>query len=248
MRAIYFWLLFAIVAPVPATAQEDIETDRPDQTETTAIVPKGFFQMETGFMHEGGKTEDMILLPTALHKYGITNRFEIRLQTDFTQEADKSGNAYGLNPVLIGTKFNILKNKGLQPEISFIAMALLPRLASKEFQANHVAPQLKLLFENKVTDYLDIDYNLDTEWDGNSSRPQFEITFAPQFEFSKKLKGFIEGFSYLQNHRTADHWVDTGFMFLLTCNIQLDIAGGYELTSHNNYHDFFETVGISFRI
>lgn len=38
-----------ISASIYAQEIEPIQADRPDQTETPAIVPKGMFQVETGF-------------------------------------------------------------------------------------------------------------------------------------------------------------------------------------------------------
>ena len=35
-----------------AAAQQSIETDRPDQTEATSIVPIRFLQLESGFLFE----------------------------------------------------------------------------------------------------------------------------------------------------------------------------------------------------
>lgn len=155
-------LLFGLfLLPLTISAQEEIETDRPDQTETTAIVPKGFFQMETGFMHEKSKDDgDIVTLPTVLYKYGISKRLELRLQTDFTKN-EEQGISYGFEPLIIGAKLNIITGSGIVPETSLITMLLIPKLASKELQVNHVAPQIKLLFENKITDYIDLDYNLD---------------------------------------------------------------------------------------
>ena len=66
-----------------ASAQmEKIDTDRPDQTESPAITPKKWIQLEMGFtMQQNNKTEKEFLLPTLLSKYGISKKVEFRLIT-----------------------------------------------------------------------------------------------------------------------------------------------------------------------
>ncbi len=46
-----------------------IQTDRPDQTETPAIVPVNHFQLESGFNYEQiNKGESKLVIPTLLWK------------------------------------------------------------------------------------------------------------------------------------------------------------------------------------
>ena len=48
---------------------EPIQTDRPDQTETPAIVPKGMFQVETGFsFQKNDVNSNTNTLPSTLWK------------------------------------------------------------------------------------------------------------------------------------------------------------------------------------
>jgi hypothetical protein len=51
MKALSFKAFF-LMLPVLNFAQEQIETDRPDQTESPATVPHRYLQAETGFMYE----------------------------------------------------------------------------------------------------------------------------------------------------------------------------------------------------
>ena len=46
---LFFLLVFSVVAPAQVAP---IQADRPDQTETPAIVPKGMFQVESGFGYQ----------------------------------------------------------------------------------------------------------------------------------------------------------------------------------------------------
>lgn len=79
------YLLIALFIGAAASAQdstavEAIQTDRPDQTETPALVPRGMFQMENGFSFEdAGNGNESIVAPSSLLKYGLNDNFELRL-------------------------------------------------------------------------------------------------------------------------------------------------------------------------
>lgn len=242
-------LLSLLLLPAAAFAQDEIETDRPDQTETVAIVPKGHFQMENGFQHtQSEKGASDLILPTSLSKFGISDRLEVRLITNLIYNRVADSIATGLEPIVVGMKVNLWKQKGLLPEFSLIAQAQLPKVASKSLQTKHVAPEIQLLFENTITDDIEIGYNFDAQWDGISTNPVYEYTFSPSYKFTDQLKGYIESFGYLPPNQHANHWVDGGFIFLINKNVQIDIAGAFELSSHQHFHQYYETLGFSFRI
>ena len=52
MKTYFTFLAFFLVYQITAQSNEPIQADRPDQTETPAIVPKGMFQVETGFTYQ----------------------------------------------------------------------------------------------------------------------------------------------------------------------------------------------------
>ena len=72
---------------------------------------------------------------------------------------------------------------------------------------------------------------------------------SPNFKLNEEFSAYMEAFGYMpQQQQHATHWVDAGFKYLITKNIQVDISGGYELTSHNHFHSYYESLGFSFRI
>jgi Putative MetA-pathway of phenol degradation len=244
----YLYLLLAM--NLPAFAQDDeIETDRPDQTECAAIVPAGRFQMENGFLHtktEKGSHE--MMLPTALSKFGINEKLEVRLTTNLIYSKSPDSTATGFEPVTVGFKVSLWEQKGIVPKTSFIGEMTLPNVASKQYKKDYLAPQMQLLFQNEITDDFQLGYNFDIQWDGEDPAPGYEYTISPEYKVTDKLNAFVELYGFIAEHARTDNWADTGFTFLITKDIQLDLAGGYELTAHNHYHRFFETVGFSFRI
>src|SRR6188508_1980571 len=69
------------------TTKPEIVTDRPDQTEASAIVPNGGLQVELGTQIENDVVENVKVTnytyTTALIKYGVNEHFELRFVTEF---------------------------------------------------------------------------------------------------------------------------------------------------------------------
>ncbi|MEL1245811.1 transporter [Flavobacterium sp. DGU11] len=241
-------LFFCFFAP-DINAQEEIETDRPDHTETASIVPAGRFQAESGFEYtKAEKGSKEFFLPETLWKFGLNDRTELRLITQLSYNKYYDTIYSGLSPVTVGFKVNLFKEKGVLPETSFIAHLVLPKVASKDFKASLLAPELLFLFDNELSDKASLGYNIGVKWDGESPDAMYAYTFSPDFKLTDTFKAFVESFGYLPEHHHPQHWVDGGFIWLLNSNLQLDIAAGYELTSNQHFHSYFETVGVSFRI
>lgn len=247
MKKIYFLIIFALLG---STAEaQDIETDRPDQTETPAIVPKNRFQVEMGFSHQQTDVSDRLFtVPTALVKYGVNGFFEIRVEAEVANEKTAEGKASGLQPLKLGVKTKLWKEKGLLPKTSLLAQLQFPKWASRDFEVQHLAPEVRLLMSNTLSKKVKLSYNLGAEWDGERDTPEYVYTLSPNLQLSKKVKLFVEAYGFFQVSHHAQQWVDGGFMYAISKDVQLDISAGYELTATGQYHNFFESVGLSFRI
>ena len=166
MKKLFIYSLFYF--PFFCYSQEikPIEADRPDQTETPAIVPKGLFQVETGFsFQQNNKNNSTTFLPSTLWKYGVNGIFELRLITEFVSEMIDDQAISGINPILIGCKIKISDEKGIIPKTSFIGHVLIPKLASANFKSNYCAPEFRFVMQHTLTKKMSFSYNLGAEWD-----------------------------------------------------------------------------------
>jgi len=247
----YFLIVVALISSCCAScySQTSIETDRPDQTETTATVPAGRFQAEIGFLHEKqGEDERAFEVPVALLKFGISSNVELRLGLEVANEKEQEEISNGLKPLRLGSKFKIYEEQGFWPAVSILAEAALPKLASSDFKLENVAATARLLFQNTLSESVEIGYNAGLEWDGDSSRPEYLYSISPNYEINEHLTAFAEAYGYFQKNHHAEQWIDGGFSILLSDAVQLDFSAGYELTHTQHFHNFFESVGFSFRI
>lgn len=243
---ISLFLLF-ISTTIFSQNQEPIQTDRPDQTETPALVPKGMFQIETGFSFQKNEANSTTqTLPSTLWKYGINDHFELRLITEFTNEKIFDKKVSGFNPILIGCKIKIADEKGIVPKMSFIGHISLPNAASKEFKSEYFAPEFRFVMQHTLSKKMSFSYNLGAEWDGFSPEPTFIYTVATGYSITEKIGSYIELFGFAPQQQTANHNFDGGFTYLISPNFMVDASAGVGITE--NAPDHYWALGFSFRL
>ena len=230
-----------------AQEMEPLQADRPDQTETPSIVPKGLFQVETGFTFQKNDTSNKTnSLPSTLWKYGVNENFELRLITEFVSETLNNETSSGLNPILIGCKIKIAEEKGFWPKTSFIGHILIPNMASSNFKSDYYVPEFRFVMQHTLSDKISFSYNLGAEWDGFSPEPTFIYTVASGYSFTNKFGGYIELFGFAPQNRIAYHNFDGGFTYLINNNFMVDLSSGIGITKNAPQH--YVAVGFSFRM
>ncbi len=259
MKRIRF-LIFGLFISFSLFAQQeeevsDLVTDRPDQTESAAIVPKGHFQMETGFVLQGDENGNMkeqnLGLFTTLLRYGVNKNFELRVGSAFlnsTQEIDgtETSNVSGLAPLFFGIKFKMLDENGWMPKMAFLVTTEFPNIGAKEFSPEYNASDMRFNIEYSLTDRLGLGVNLGSRWDGSSPKPEGIYSLVFGYGVTEKLSAFIESYGFLPQEQKPDHRLDAGITFLLKDNFQLDASGGIGLSEISP--DFFVNAGFSWRL
>jgi len=225
-----------------------IETDRPDQTETASLVPKGYFQMENGFSIEDTEPGFIYTHPSTLWKVGVTEFFEVRVITEYINiQLDPNPKVDGLLPVRVGFKSRLLDQKGVVPKTSFIGHISLPGVASKQFQQTYFAPDLRLAFQHSISDRYTVGYNFGAEWDGETPRPDFIYTLSLSAGLFHGLSiyGELYGSMPQQSEDDADLRLDGGFTYLVSNDVLVDISGGIGIT--DNAPEKYIAIGLSYR-
>src|SRR5258706_3410095 len=207
-------LLIAIVCLLTAVwAQEDkIDPERPDQSESPDLISKKVFQAEFGFNKENSSGRDYDLLyPTALFKYGL-GKIELRVETvlrsSYQQLIPNPKWETGLDPVTLGFKINLAKEKKFFPKTSLITSLGIPALSSKVFRTDHIAPSIKLVMINTFSDHADLSYNLGAEWDGFSTTPAWLYSLSQGFSLGENWNTYIEVFGFVPKKESPQHNID----------------------------------------
>lgn len=242
-------IVFCILASYTNQAQilEPIEADRPDQTETPALVPQGMFQVETGFTYQKETSNyDTFSLPSVLWKYGVNEKFELRLITEFNYEKIDDQHPSGFSSVLVGFKTKLAEEQGIIPKTSFIAHISLPNVASANYKTDYFAPQFRFVMQHTLSDKFTLSYNIGSEWDGFSAAPTFIYTLTTGYSITEKLGSYLEIFGFAPQEDKANHLVDGGITYLINNNFMLDLSSGMGLTE--TAPDYYISAGFSFRI
>jgi hypothetical protein len=231
---------------INAQSLQSIATDRPDQTESPFIVPKGFFQAENGFLYEKSSVNSQsIAYPSILWKYGLNDNFEFRLITELVNRKENAENQKGISPVKVGFKVKITDEKGLIPKTSFIGHIAIPNIAAKTLRIPYYAPLFRLTMQHTITERFALAYNLGAEWDGITPEPTFIYTLTTGFGISEKLGSYLELYGFSPQNQQSDHRFDGGFTYLINKNVMMDISGGLGISS--NPPNYFISLGFSYR-
>jgi hypothetical protein len=245
-----FSIFFLVQYSITAFTQERIDTDRPDQTESTVTVPKKYFQWEAGINFEHRNvTDNSLSVPTSLFKYGLTNRFELRLETEFNSTlaikpvADKK--VAGLQPVEVGFKLACWEEKKWMPKTSLIVHLGVPNLASEVYRAPHLAPSFRFTMQNSINENTAIGYNIGAGWDGFHTTPIWLYTFAPGFDIGRRWYGYLELFGFLRRMEAPEHSIDGGIAFYVNNDFKIDLSSGLGISKTSP--DYYVAAGASIR-
>ena len=201
-------------------------------------------------MQQNTRTENEFLLPTLLSKYGLSKRIELRLITSikrFSVLQIPSGTIYetGLEPIELGTKIALTEEKKWIPKTSLLFHVAIPGFASKNLQADHLAPNFRFSMQNTISKILGIGYNIGAEWDGFSAQPAWIYTLSPGFNIGEKWYAYIEVFGSITKNEIPQHNIDGGIAFYVNDNIKLDLSSGFGLTKTSP--DWYLAIGGSIR-
>lgn len=247
MKKLLFLFCVLRCATIQAQTTDPIQADRPDQTETPSIVPKGMFQIETGFtFQKNDEISNSNSLPTVLWKYGVNENFELRLITEFISEKINGEKNSGFTPVLIGLKIKLCEEKGIIPKTSFIGHIGLPNAASSRYKTDFIAPEFRFTMQHTLSDKLSLGYNLGCEWDGMTPETTFVYTLTTGYSINNKIGCYAELFGFAPQHESANHNFDAGLTYLINNNFMVDLSSGIGIT--DNAPEHYVAFGFSFRI
>jgi Putative MetA-pathway of phenol degradation len=246
----YILTLGLIIGPnsVDLLAQEKspIQLDRPDQTECPFITPKYYLQAEHGFTIEKiNSAETSFLYPTTLWKYGVNEKFEIRLITELLTEKKEADSKTGITPITIGFKAALFEESGLIPKTSFIGHITSAKIGSKWFRTSCIAPSFRFTMQHTISKKVSLAYNLGSEWNGEKLEQTFIYTLTTGVALSNKLGCYVELYGFIAHAQKPDKRFDTGITYLLNNNLMIDISvgKGIKTSSFQNYGSF----GLSYR-
>jgi hypothetical protein len=220
-----------IFTTVLLTAQ--IQTDRPDQTESSSTVGKGELQIESGILVQHTEGIREVLIPTNLFRYGLTRNVELRVLSEYGLFKNGSFNADGITDLQIGTKIQLLKNENKNTEIAFLSHLIIPS-GTNGFTIDEYGTINKLSISHSLSENIGIGYNLGYDFI-QSSNGNFTYSVALGFSVNDHFGMYIEPFGSWVEFEEFDHNFDAGITYLVNDNCQLDFSFGTGISNEFNY-------------
>ena len=239
MRKLLFF--FFLCGPAWAAAQV-INTDRPDQTESSAVVPLGSFQWECGFSSTwqpgfGGNIRSMAL-PNSLFRVSILDGFELRVVHQLDRVSQRSfGNddvlSEGTSDVQIGTKIQLFQKEGSKTEIAYLGHVVAPT-GDGGLTGSDWGMVNKLCISHDVGPDWALGYNLG--YDLANGRGTATYALAVGKAINDKLGLYFEPYGEIDGFN-GNHFAsfDAGLTLLTSDTWQWDISYGTGLNHSMNY-------------
>lgn len=243
--------LFILSLLLPAAGFcQSISTEAPSVSASAVTVPKGFLQGElSGGISINRENDNTVIssgeAPFLLARYGLSDRWEVRLQNSTTvfKALDKVN--YNYSQFGIGVKYAILPNDGntnlavigtfspfvndWKSQLGDLTFAVSQTIGENGSLGGNVG--YSIFSSNSIGENID--------WVSQTIRGS--VVYSHQL--MKKLTGFGEFFSSLTQTNlggsdlsSESFGIDFGLQYLLKENIQLDWVSGFYLNSRNQFH------------
>jgi hypothetical protein len=240
-----FLIIFLLI---PQLFAQDLITDRPDQTESAVTVPLNSLQIETGFVYESFKEDninvDNYSIAGTLLRYGLLDNIELRFGIGYLiSKVDETVN--GLGNFLLGAKINFLTEDKNSMDLGLLIHGRLP-IGDEAFNPQKVEPELIAALSKSLSDRFSISVNIGGSHDSLIEEIIYLYTAALGYSASDNIGAFIEVYGNLSSPFPPEHLYDGGIAYLLSDNVQLDLSGGKKFTGDDSI--WFVSSGISLRL
>ncbi|QHT66882.1 transporter [Rhodocytophaga rosea] len=233
--------------------------DRPDQTDSPYVIPVGFFQIETGIQHHWDRYQEdslqysyrSITYPNLLLRYGLMKGVEIRLEENYGVERVKpqdrtQDKTTGLYPALLAAKIKLFDQKGLRPNIAVLVKVFTPFHTRKELDLTHkFTPGLVGAFSHSISDRFVLDGSIGAYIDQTTGDIVSHYSLSQAVGFTEKLSMFAEVFCINIPGEPSQYAADTGLLYMLRPNLQLDVYVSKSISYHAI--DIYAGAGIGIR-
>jgi hypothetical protein len=253
-------LLLGVSTLAGAAEQDEIVTDRPDFVESSNVVGKGRFQIETSIAQERNKADgfrDRTWSTPTLLRFGLSDTLEFRIETDGRMRAISDNLATGARStengyadVSLGVKWHMADENGMRPSLGILAHADLDT-GSSQFRAPGKGGSLRLAAEWELPDEFSLGVMPGLAWQRDDDGERY----------TSAIFGIVLGKGWTDRFRTFVEYsapqiargrnggsvttFDVGAAYLVADNMQVDTAVSRGL--NRNTPDWSWTVGFSIK-
>jgi hypothetical protein len=226
----------------PPGFDEPLASDRPDFVEASVTVGRGVRQLEMGYTYfrdEAGDTSfNGHSFPEFLLRVGVlADWLEFRVgwnYASFSERFDLATKASlsGAEDMYLGLKLGLTPQDGILPEMALVPQMTVPT-GQSQLTAGQVLPGVNWLYGWDVNDFIGIGGSTQANiaLDPFTLDEYLEIAqaFTVNYTLSEKLVAYTEWFVIAPSGAetiSTVHFVDGGFAYRVTNDLQLDIRVG----------------------
>jgi hypothetical protein len=247
----FLLLLFGSVPSFGQNEKPEIITDRPDQSTTPFLIPKGALQIESGASIETDHSLELAtntLYKNTLIKYGIYKSLELSVSSSYIASKIRGEGQMqekGFTPFSLGAKMLVADEHHFFSQVSVVAHVNL-KAGVKISQPNHAFADLCLAFSHTLSEKWMLTYNTGVVWDDEMVTSSFFYTIESDVKLSSCITGFVEAYGSSYKSKSSSCSMDAGMLFRITGQLQADIGVAFGITEHAP--DFFLTTGLALRL
>jgi len=243
------------------TSSDAINPDRPGIADGSAVIGRGWFQLEAGLQQDrrsdGGVKERTTSIPS-LFRIGVTNRFELRVESNtFTHSSVTAGSLSASSsdfaPISIGAKLQFQDSDGpSQPSLGVIGR-LFPASGTSGVKTTKATGDLRFAADWDVTPMLSVNPNVGVgRYEGDNGETFTTALFAltlSTFNAAKTINPFVDiSIQTVEGPGAGSAIiVDGGVAYVPTPNVQIDLSGGKGVRG-DSPAQWFVAVGLSVRV
>jgi hypothetical protein len=249
-----------------------INTDRPTFTPANTVVPPGRLQFESGFTYNRQQStttnSNLYDFPELAMRYGLMDRVEFRMFWEGPTFAPtpsslhRRGNRLGgSSDMEVGIKWQLFpgdKDRKWIPTTALITSAIAPTGGNSPLSSGTAEPYINLIYGWSFTEKLTLAgstgyLGMRQQAVPGSHLPadsfqRFHQSLVAFYTVGERTTLFYEWYVFMftdSANNLPTHFMDGGFLYRLTPNIQVDLRAGFGLSGRPD--DFFTGTGLSFR-
>jgi hypothetical protein len=262
---------FTLFYPVPSDDLRDMDTDRPNKTNTPHTIDAGHLQLETGAFdysyyrdrYQGANSRNETLgLGQFNFRLGVLNNLELNAvinAVDFQRTTDflatQSIRQSGYGDTFLGGKFNFWGNDGAD-QVWATALAIQPQFkfpsARPDLGNGHAELFVGIPFLLNLPAQFHLGLQTTVSWerstDDTSDVTGWQNSASIDRVFFDKFDIYFEYWSHLstQQHQEAEQTLDLGSTYSLTDNVVLDTGLNFGLNHASTNFEWLAGVSVRF--
>lgn len=261
MKRLFLLFLFYALLISSAGAQEKnlpLSPDRPSFSTSPVTIQPGYVQFESGIsflkekiphLNEETEISDIGVLGTTV-RVGVSEKFELMFGGGYLIENEKGYmvpevNRKGLSDLMLGTKYHFFSATGGVIDAGVVFNLFLP-FGSSDFKPENAEPKISLAIKQKVTDYIELNYNFGTRYQDAESAYRNFYSICCSVQLTERIGAYAEHYASFSKSLLPAYYAGAGVSYLQSSNIMVDLSFGKEITAGADY--WYAGAGFTIRL